>query len=573
MSKKSKLGVGCLVIFGGVFFIVGLLTFLWQSSAIWKSLGASDWVAVEAKISDVEQTRSYSEGTTTYGVKGTFHYRVNGKRYTSTQLSFYPGHDNIGSYQEDFYRSLSRAKRYNNAKAYYNPDNPSEAVMDKSIRWEMVGFGAVFLVVFGGAGAAIVFAGLWARRKSKKEDLLKQQFADEPWRWREEWQGDYISPNSKAGYIGIGIFAFFWNSIAFPIAIFILPDALSKGEYAALVILLFPLVGTGLMFWAILLFRRHKMFGQTKLYINDNRLKIGLINKGRLTFERVKLENPDAVIRLCSIHKYVTGSGDSRRTEEDVLWEDTQRVKIYSTETSFEFQVPANLKETSSNGKRSEYLWRLEISSVQKGPDLKLEFDIPGFALTEEEKIEIEEQDSDLFNEDSTSKLFNTENRGDWTKIGVVESFGNNGSEYLFPRMNSGLWLPMAFVGFLFVGIGFIPYSMGAGVLFPIIFGFVGGLLGILGLRAVLFKSRVSVVGNSLHYQSGHIAFSKTVTIPRETIKEIEAISMSSSGSTKFYNIVVKTNNHKKHQIAKNLKVKGDVDAFIEKLQRELGLV
>jgi hypothetical protein len=47
------------------------------------------------------------------------------------------------------------------------------------------------------------------------------------------------------------VFAFFWNALSFPIAILVVSDVVTSGEWAGLLVLLFPLVGVGLLWAAI----------------------------------------------------------------------------------------------------------------------------------------------------------------------------------------------------------------------------------------------------------------------------------------------------------------------------------
>ncbi len=573
-ESQSQKGLGCLVLFGGIFLLAGLGIFLWQSSAIWKSWSANDWQPVQARLITVEQTVSHNDGSTSYGVKGQYEYKVNDQLYKSQQLNFHSGSDNIGNYQRSFYRKLSAAKHKNDSiTVYYDPADPEKSVIDKGIRWEMIGFSSIFLLVFGGVGAGIIFAGFWAQKKGKREQALQKQFQEQPWKWKTEWQADYLSPNTKSSYIGIAVFAVFWNLISLPATIFGLPEIIKKEEYIGLLILLFPLVGIGLIFWTIVLFSRHKKYGRTQLHINEGRIKIGDFNTGYLQFAQNRFSQSNAILKLASIHKYESGSGKNRSKKEKILWEDTQRVELYSSECRFEFEVPRNLKPTDESNSKSQYLWRLSISSEQKGPDLKLDFEVPAFPLSEEERSLRDAQESDLFSEDRISNFQSKSmERGNWSKTGVIQSYSNLGVEYHFPRLNSATWIFMSLLGFLFVAIGVGVYIAGASILFPIIFGLVGGLLGVIGLRAALFKSRIYIDGSGLHYQTGHLAFGKTSSIQALDILDFDMTSQASSGNTKFYNLLLKTHNGQQHTLAKNLKVKGDILALIQHLKQELNL-
>ena len=50
--------------------------------------------------------------------------------------------------------------------------------------------------------------------------------------------------------IGIWVFALLWNLVAWP-GVFVLPAELDQGNWAALLVTLFPTVGLFLLFWAV----------------------------------------------------------------------------------------------------------------------------------------------------------------------------------------------------------------------------------------------------------------------------------------------------------------------------------
>ncbi|NVJ67477.1 MAG: DUF3592 domain-containing protein [Gammaproteobacteria bacterium] len=575
-SSKSdhKKGLGCLTLFGGAFLLAGLGAFAMTFWPVIKSWQASDWQPVNAQVLDVEQTESRSDdGGTTYGVRGSFRYSFKQTDYQSSQLNFHTGSDNIGDYQKDFYRRLNYAKRNNRfITAYVNPNDPNQAVIDREIRWGMLGFGSIFLLVFGGVGGGIIFAGFWGSRKIKQENAYKQQFYDEPWKWKKEWQGDYFTADTKVGFIGTLIFAILWNAISLPATILGVPKMIEEGEYAFLFILLFPIIGLGMLTWAIVLYLRHRKYGSTRLYLNDGRIKIGAVNAGRFEFVQHRFENPDAIVKAALIHSYESSSGSKKTTRETVAWEDTYRVDLFSQPLEFQFKIPKGLQQTDESNSRSQYKWKISIESKQPGPDLTIDFEVPAFAISEAQSLAQEDLETDLFSDATSASTINAQSKGDWSKLGLIESHTNRGQEFYFPRQNKLNWSLMGLFGLVFVAIGIGVYLGGAPVLFPIVFGLMGGLIAIIGVRAALYKSRVFVESNSLHYQSGHFSFGKTISIPRDSIKNIQAISRASSGNTKFYNIIVTSNDGKQNTIAKHLKVKGDIDAFIDKLKRDLRL-
>jgi len=110
-----------------------------------------------------------------------------------------------------------------------NPDNPSESVFDREMRWSEI----VFLIPFararrgrgrGGAGGA----GL--RPRSKGEGGA-QAAVDRATSRR----GANGQANAAPGFLWF--FAFMWNASPFPIAFLAIPDIVERGEWVGLLVL------------------------------------------------------------------------------------------------------------------------------------------------------------------------------------------------------------------------------------------------------------------------------------------------------------------------------------------------
>ena len=128
--------------------------------------------------------------------------------------------------------------------------------------WEAGAFLGLFAIVFGGAGfgfLAMVFVG---RTRMRKELELKSTYPAEPWKWRGDWSTGLSRSETKHTMFFAWGFAVVWNLISWPILYFLPSEILEKENYLALIGLLFPLVGIGLLVWAIRETIEWKKFGQ-----------------------------------------------------------------------------------------------------------------------------------------------------------------------------------------------------------------------------------------------------------------------------------------------------------------------
>jgi hypothetical protein len=220
MKEKFGAALMCLVFavpFGGIgagaAYVIGRM--------IYDGQRAQEWVGVRATVD------AYDHGTVAY------RYTFQGREYHGDRLGANPigGTDNLDSWHDDMRSMLSSAKSENKPiTVWVNPENPAESMVDRTIRWKLVMFASVFALAFGGVGVGalvMLFANLF------------RAFVP-------------AQPGARArGGSGLGaiwVFTFFWNVISIPIAVLTVPDAIQEGEWVALLVLLFPLIGL-LMLW------------------------------------------------------------------------------------------------------------------------------------------------------------------------------------------------------------------------------------------------------------------------------------------------------------------------------------
>src|SRR5690606_41531240 len=77
-----------------------------------------------------------------------------------------------GDYWEQLYRHLQRQQETGQATAWVNPDQPDEAVLDRSVRIPMLVFGGVFMLLFGGIGAGIMVWSWGDDRRGEQEQRV-----------------------------------------------------------------------------------------------------------------------------------------------------------------------------------------------------------------------------------------------------------------------------------------------------------------------------------------------------------------------------------------------------------------
>jgi len=374
------------VVFGFPFFAVGIYFFFTTAHAVYDVIRMASWPQTQGTLTSANLRSSTSDNTTTYQAVAQYRYRVDGVEYTGSRVAIHGGGDNIGEFQQRWGSQLERM--YLNQEpvpVYYQPGDPADAVLNREMRWEMIGFKLVFIIAFGGAGLGMMVFGLRGKRT-----IVSPETAAKPWLARPEWADNQIRSSARGGMYAIWFFAVIWNALSLP-ATFVVPDVWRKEGALALIILLFPLVGAGLLYWALKLTREWRRFGNTPLIMDPFPGAVGGDVGGEIELH-VPYE-PALVCEasLCCLYSYETGSGDDSTRQERVAWQDSGYAQVERTAQGmrlrFRFAVPAG-QRPSEEESGNYYFWRLSIKAQLPGSDLNRSFTIPVYATGESSRFQ-----------------------------------------------------------------------------------------------------------------------------------------------------------------------------------------
>ncbi len=384
MAKQKGTGSGCLILFGSVFFLAGCLPGFFAISQLYNSHQAQSWKQVPATLDRIDLNYSTSDGSTTYSTSGSFSYQFGGQTYTSDQIDFSSGSDNVGSYHQDLYNRLKNKEGQRSAiTAYVNPDSPADAVLEPNIRWGMFAFLLLFFVVFSGVGLGIMLMGFFGGKMVAKENRLKSDHPSEPWKWKADWQDGRISCGNKAGMWVLIVFASFWNIISWPAAIMVTVDDSNK-SWLAYLVYLFPLIGAILIYAALLAVLKWRRYGKTELVSSYFPAEPG----GRLL---ATIESPNEIdaremnLKLvCNRVKRVR-SGKNTSTRTEALWEHETTSRIAKLgpnnrcKIDVSIAIPPDALESDDSNPRNRIEWKLIAKAETPGVDFSADYVVPVF--------------------------------------------------------------------------------------------------------------------------------------------------------------------------------------------------
>jgi len=257
--------------------------------------------------------------------------------------------------------------------------------------WEQAGFMSIFALTFGGVGIGGIVGANVGRRKLAERAALEARHPDAPWLWRSDWAAGRIEDSNRGTMWFAWAFAGFWNLVSLPGAWVALRTVLNGGEKVALVALIFPLVGLGLLVWAVQATLRYRRYGVSVLELRTVPGVVGRSLAGvvRTTSPLHPAGGVDA--RLTSIRRITRGSGKNRSTSETILWEEARQVSGEPSRTAqgmttsipVDFALPRDAAPCDSADPRDRVVWRLRVEASVPGVDYQSTFEVPVFRTAE----------------------------------------------------------------------------------------------------------------------------------------------------------------------------------------------
>jgi len=398
----------------------------------------------------------------------------------------------------------------------------------------------VAALVFGGFGAGIFALMTATSRKQAREEALRSAHPGKPWMWRDDWASGRIRSTGKSAAWFLWGFTALWNLISTPLLFSLPEEILEKENYAALIGLLFPLVGIGLIVAAVRKTIQYYKYGEC-LFIMDHVPGIlGGDVRGSILLPQGVQGADTLTLRLSCIHKVTQRSGKSSSTTEDVLWQTEQQgVRLGpsyeqgSQRVPVKMSIPYDSKPTERISENSSIDWKLEANAAVPGVDFATSFEIPVFKTQDSSPGITEEQ----LRSEVVAAGAPVITSVDATGVTIVPST-LGGTEFIIkPHYRSSDILPGVGVA-LFLG-GIVALLVYAGA--PFIFPFVFGLFALLFILIMIFMS----FGESrIVVEEGHVSVRNTLfgimtgrRIPCARITKIGVKASPQAGRRGYFSI------------------------------------
>lgn len=403
--------------------------------------------------------------------------------------------------------------------------------------WATAGFAGIFAVTFGGAGFGLMTAAVFGKKAAARSAVLREQNPDRPWRWQEDWASGTIRDSNRGTMIGAWVFALFWNVISMPAGFFAVRTAMAERNYVILFALLFPVIGAGLLAWAVRATTRYLKFGVSVLELTTRPGVVGGKLAGVVRIPGDLLPPDGFRVMLTSVNRRTTGSGKNRSTSESILWQEEGTFhparQATGTVVPVAFAIPPDAPPTDTTDPADAIVWRVALSAQVPGVDYAARFEVPVFRT---DQGEISGPDIQV----ATPAPLDLAHYQQPPDSRVQVNVNRRGTEVVFPpgrNPGAGIFTTVFFL--VWSGVTVAMLKLGAPLLFPVIFG-VFDLLLFYGVLAH-WLGRVTVVADTglLTVDRRILGFGGERRLEGNVISAIEPAIGMQVGSTPYYDIKV----------------------------------
>ena len=381
-----------------------------------------------------------------------------------------------------------------------------------------------------------------------------------------------IPGNTQSNLRTAWLFGVFWNLISAPLLV-IIPREIERNHLAAIGFL-FPIVGVGLLAWAVITTMRWRRFGASRFEMGPATLGGQL--SGTIHTRLNDVQSIRVTLKLTCLHRLTRGSGEDRDTRENILWREEYIVPEgqvglggLGASIPVRFAIPADARETTAVGQSDGIVWVLAAEASLPGVDFKEDFDVP--VHRGESTATVESTRTDAF-EPARAPISPT----DLAATGIRITPTPEGTEYYFAAArNASFGGGLTFFTLLWTGALWLQYALD----FPRIFVFVTGAVELVLIAIVLDvwfgATRMTIGSESVHRRHTILGIGNTRIISKRSITRLDLhISMQSSGrwGTPYYEIRATLDTARRTHLGSGIRNKRHAEWLVERLRSEIGL-
>lgn len=573
--KTMSNSAGCsvfLAMFALPFAATGLFTsgLIFYTVFNWNSV--RDWQETPAVVLKVHvKGSSDSDSTQT---NATYEYEWDGQTYTGDRVSLHSGSDNIGSFQQRVAEELTRHHKSGEPfRCFVDPDDPSQSILYRELRWEMLAFLSVFGTIFGTVGMGLFSAAVMSIPGSRREAELRERHLNEPWLHKPEWAEGYVQADTSwRGWLTP--LSMYWMAVTLPGGLGAFND-LTNGNGWGLFGLIMPGLSLLMVRGAYKARRRRRVYGESRVALDRFPAITGGVMTGNLLIEHDV--DPLAVWQFNLTCVKTIGSGEDQET--DTICElahstsETERSEDWGrSAVPFEFTIPFSARQTETDG-NVQVEWKLEVHSERTATAFKEEFAIPVFRTEESSDDFKDEQQLARQRSHDEKRLDDLQPDGPLMQARLKVREQPDGTMTIIAPAARYKGLLLSFGIFILVWDSACAGMWCADdipIAFPIIFSLLGALVTWAWLDLLLRSSHLEIEHDAITFRSGWPGLGRTHRVPLDEIQDVNVTSNMSVNQTQFPNVTVELKSGKKLTIISQIRGRPAAERVMERILEAL---
>lgn len=447
--------------------------------------------------------------------------------------------------------------------------------------WQGGKHSAIPLLAFGGMAAvmfaAVVISVVRGVRKASSADAGENQPREpQPWLKRPDWAAGEILSTDNNSYAPLLFMGIAFCAIGGAGSYGAITKELPKGNKAALLALLFPLVGLGLLGAAGYTFLRRKKFGAVSFKMSAVPGTVGGTLTGSIHIPSHFQPQSGVRLQLRCVRRVVTGSGKERRVSETFLWEDEKTLGENLPRTGLDefavpvfFRIPGDARETDNRQPDDQIIWRLTATSKQAGIDFRADFDLPVFRTAQSSA-------ASTIAADATAKYqvpFDPLRTAAEFGIKVSDAPGGGREFFLPASRNFGPKFGLGVFCVVFSGALFAMVRFHAPIIFSVVFGIVDLIVTSVFIDALLRASRIVAAREGLQTRTTWLWLGRARNFSPAEIQGFNIVNGMTSGETAYYDVKLNLASAPKRSvtIATAIRSRHEAEWLASELERALG--
>jgi hypothetical protein len=417
-------------------------------------------------------------------------------------------------------------------------------------------------IVCGGL-IALIF-GISAKKYALKTSTVKSD-DEKPWLKRKDWAGGRIASSSRKAVLLLWIFVVFWCAASAVISLFIVLPQSNQGRPAALIALIFPVIGLALIFFTLNTTLAWRRFSQSIFEMAAFPAALGGTLEGKIQVKTKLRPQHGLHLRLSCVRRTTTGKSNNPQKTEKILWQDEKwlRADLPQTDSNatgipIYFKLPDNLPESTPSSGDGIH-WKLDAAAKLRGPNFHAVFEVPVFKLPETLPVSDDPTTPHQMSLDEVRQQIRSHIQ--------VNDLPGGGKEFIFPAArNPGFASGATAFWLVWIGVSAFMFWKHAPPVFPLVFGAISLLMAVFPFDLWFRCSRVVVTPEQVKIENSWLGIKKVRAFATSDVVDFSTDVGATAGHVMYYDLKVQTHDRKESTLAKNLNNKPEADWLVQKM-------